>query len=247
MGALSRHPLSDQAAERLREQVESGRWPVGAKLPGENALAKELGVGRSTVREAIRALAGSGMLETRQGAGVFVIAARPVEDWQARLRRASVVHLFEVRGLLEVEAAALAAERRDEDDLAALDLALAGRRDAARGDDEAFVDADIALHAAVVAAAHNPVLSDLFAGFGPALRRGLLELVALLPLRHDHPEPGADAHASLVEAVRRGDPERAAMIMREEVNLILGLLRKADAASGRPVAQAAAGTGEPRR
>ncbi|GAA3070350.1 FadR/GntR family transcriptional regulator [Streptosporangium carneum] len=229
LNPLTRSPLADQAAERLREQVTSGQWPVGARLPGENALARQLGVGRSTVREAIRALAGAGMLQTRQGAGVFVVATHPVEDWQTRLRRASVLHLFEVRGLLEVEAAGLAALRRDDDDLAALDLALAGRRDAALGDDEAFVAADVALHAAVVAAAHNPVLTDLFAAFEPALRRGLVDLVRLLPLRDDRPDPGDDAHAALVEAVRRGDAPEATRIMREEVELNLSLLRKADA------------------
>lgn len=219
LGALSRSPLADQAAAKLREQVTSGRWPVGTKLPGETTLAGRLGVGRSTVREAIRALAGAGLLETRQGAGVFVVADRPAEPLETRLRRASLAHLFEVRGLLEVEACALAAGRRDEADLAALDAALAARHEAARGSDEAFVDADIALHAAVVAAAHNPVLTDLFAGFVPALRRGLLELVTLLPSRREHPEPGADAHAALVAAIREGAAEQAAAIMRAEMKV----------------------------
>ncbi|MER7212879.1 FCD domain-containing protein [Streptosporangium sp. NPDC000239] len=228
LNPLTRSPLADQAARTLREQVASGRWPVGTRLPGENELAKQLGVGRSTVREAIRALAGAGMLQTRQGSGVFVVAVRPVEDLRTTLRRASAVHLFEVRALLEVEAAGLAALRRDDDDLTALDHALAARHAAALGGDEEFVAADVALHAAVVAAAHNPVLTELFSAFEPALRDGLVDLVRLLPLRHDRPDPGADSHTALVDAVRRGEAGRASEIMRQEVEHNLTLLRDAN-------------------
>ncbi|NUR24906.1 MAG: GntR family transcriptional regulator, partial [Catenulispora sp.] len=67
-------PLVEQAAAQLREQIVGGAWPVGTRLPGETTLAASLGVGRSTVREAIRALAGEGLLQPRQGAGVFVLA-----------------------------------------------------------------------------------------------------------------------------------------------------------------------------
>lgn len=73
-------PLVEQAAARLREQITGGAWPVGTRLPGETTLAKELGVGRSTVREALRALAGAGLVRPRQGSGVFVIATEPAED-----------------------------------------------------------------------------------------------------------------------------------------------------------------------
>ncbi|MET9864714.1 GntR family transcriptional regulator, partial [Streptomyces sp. NPDC006386] len=97
LGAVRPSPLVEQAAARLREQITGGHWPVGTKLPGETTLAKELGVGRSTVREALRALAGAGLVRPRQGAGVFVIATEPVEDWPTRLRRAAVTDVYEVR------------------------------------------------------------------------------------------------------------------------------------------------------
>lgn len=172
LGALRPSPLVEQAAERLREQIACGAWPVGTKLPGETTLAASLGVGRSTVREALRALAGAGLVQPRQGAGVFVLATEPKEDWATQLRCAAVTDVYEVRMLIEVEAAHLAARRRTDEDVQALREALAGRRAAGRADNAAFVDADIALHAAVVAAAHNPVLTSLFTQFVPALRRG---------------------------------------------------------------------------
>jgi DNA-binding FadR family transcriptional regulator len=197
----------EQAAARLREQIGGGAWPVGTRLPGETTLAKELGVGRSTVREALRALAGAGLVRSRQGAGVFVIATEPVEDWPTRLRRAAVTDVYEVRMAVEVHAARLAARRRTPEDVTALRAALEGRRAAGAADDAAFVDADIAFHAAVVAAAHNPVLADLFAEFTPVLREGLIELLSLTGLRADDPDTGDEAHEALVRAVADGDAE----------------------------------------
>ncbi|GLZ13994.1 GntR family transcriptional regulator [Actinomadura sp. NBRC 104425] len=211
----------DQAVRHLRERIAAGDWPVGCKLPGETTLARELGVGRSTVREAIRALAGAGLVRTRQGAGVFVVATEPVEDFATRLRRASVADVYEIRLMVEIRAAELAAERRTDADIAAMDARLAARREAeASGDDAAFIDADIALHVAVVSAAHNPVLSDLFATFVPVLRDGLLDLVKLVDV-HAADANGHAAHAALVEAIRDRSPAEAGRIIRTELERTL--------------------------
>ncbi|MFG3010747.1 FadR/GntR family transcriptional regulator [Streptomyces cinerochromogenes] len=226
LGALRPSPLVEQAAQRLREQIAAGHWPVGAKLPGETTLARELGVGRSTVREALRALAGAGLVRPRHGAGVFVTATEPVEDWPTRLRRAAVTDVYEVRMGVEVQAARLAARRRTPEDIAALRTALEGRRTAAAGGDAGFVEADIALHGAVVAAAHNPVLTDLFTEFVPVLREGLVTLLHLTRLRHEDPNTGDDTHAALVEAVTDGDAGRAAAVLLGELEQTLERLRE---------------------
>ncbi|MGW2346897.1 FadR/GntR family transcriptional regulator [Streptomyces sp. NPDC001661] len=223
-GPLRPSPLVEQAAERLRAQIAEGVWPVGTRLPGETTLAKELGVGRSTVREALRALTGQGMLRPKQGAGVFVTALRPVEDWPTRLRRAAVADVYEVRTLLEIQAARLAAERRTDEDVTAMRAALEARRAAAGGPGDVFVDADIALHATVVAAAHNPVLTDLFAEFAPALRQALIDLLALVDVRGAEQDHGDAAHADLVAAVMVGDAEAAGRAARDELALIQGKL-----------------------
>ncbi|MET7890420.1 FadR/GntR family transcriptional regulator [Streptomyces mirabilis] len=225
-GSVRPSPLVEQAAERLRARIADGSWAVGTKLPGETTLAAELGVGRSTVREALRSLAGAGLVRPRQGSGVFVIATEPVEDWPTRLRRAAVTDVYEVRILVEVQAARLAAARRTPEDVTALDAALAGRRAASTGDDAAFVDADIALHAAVVAAARNPVLTDLFGEFVPALREGLIEMLDLVGTREHDPNTGDDAHAALVRAVADGDADTAGTVLREELEETLALLRR---------------------
>ncbi|MFB4271783.1 FadR/GntR family transcriptional regulator [Nonomuraea sp. GTA35] len=226
LGSLRPSPLVEQATEHLREQITQGEWPVGTRLPGENTLARTLGVGRSTVREALRALAGAGLVQARQGSGVFVIATEPAEDWPARLRRAAITDVYEVRMIVETQAARLAAGRRTDEDVAALESALQGRERAAAGDDAAFVDADITLHAAVVAAARNPVLSDLFAEFAPALRERLIDLVEMLELRKHDPNTGHGTHAALVAAIRRGDGDAAEEILRAELEQTLALLHR---------------------
>ncbi|MFH8612015.1 FadR/GntR family transcriptional regulator [Streptomyces sp. NPDC018029] len=225
LGSVRPSPLVEQAAARLRAQITGGAWPVGTRLPGETTLAKELGVGRSTLREALRALAGAGLVQPRQGAGVFVIATEPVADWPTRLRRAAVTDVYEVRMLMEVQAARIAALRRTDEDIAAMSAALAGRKAAAAAADPEFVDADIALHAAVVAAAHNPVLTDLFAEFTPALRQGLIDLLELTDVRAEEQNHGEAAHAALVRAVESGDADGAALVAEQELQSTLDLLR----------------------
>ncbi|MGW2049865.1 FadR/GntR family transcriptional regulator [Streptomyces sp. NPDC001858] len=224
LGALRPSPLVEQATEHLREQITGGEWAVGTKLPGETALAKSLGVGRSTVREALRALVGAGLVQARQGSGVFVIATEPRDDWSTQLRQAVIADVYEVRMLLEVEAAQLAAQRRTEDDITALHEALARRSAAASAGDAEFVAADIALHQVMVAAAHNPVLTGLFTEFVPVLQRRLLDLVELLGLRSDDPNHGDAGHAVLVDAVVQGDAEAAGRALRDELQQTLALL-----------------------
>ena len=214
--SIRRHLLTDQAAELLRSRIDSGEWEIGAKLPGETTLAAELGVGRSTVREAVRMLAGLGMLESRQGAGVFLRRSSPRQDWDRVLRTEEILHVVEVRNTVEIEAARLAATRRDEADLQALRRALDARSAASGAGAAAFVDADIALHRAVVVAAHNPVLTELFETFVPRLRDAMLDLMDVREMTASS-QPDADAHRLLVEAIADGAAAKAARVSAEHL------------------------------
>lgn len=206
MAQVRRHSLADQAAELLLARIRSGEWELGERLPGETTLAPQLGVGRSTVREAIRQLAGHGVLTTRQGSGVFVTALDVREDWDTVLRRTDIVTVLEARIAIETEAAALAAARRTPADLRAIRRTLAARAQR-RGSIEEHVDADTAFHRSVVAASHNPILIELFDGFTPRVRQAMIEMLRL------HGEwgsgPDHDAHALLADAIADRD-DRAA-------------------------------------
>ncbi len=202
-----RSALADQVIAQLREQITSGEWPVGARIPTEPELVEQLGVARNTVREAVRALAHNGLLDIRQGSGTYVAATSELAGvMQRRFAGAEPRQVAELRSVLEAAAARLAARRRTERDLKQLDRLLDARERAwESGDAEAFVGADATLHLAVVGAAHNDVMTSMYADLGEVLRDFLRADVG--------EELGPDGrvdHARLVDAIRRGDGERAA-------------------------------------
>ncbi len=221
--SLRRSPLVELAVSQLREQVLSGQWPVGGRLPAETELAQQLEVGRSTVREAIRALVHAGLLETRQGSGTFVRSVTPGADWEPRLRRAAVLEAYEVRQALEVQAARLAASRRTEADVAALRETLAHRDHArARARDARFVELDLAFHRCVVAAAHNALLAEMFDSFAAVLREALTAVVADSGLDGVGADP---AHARLAAAIEAGDAAAAEQAARDHLDPTAAALR----------------------
>ncbi|WP_193044795.1 FadR/GntR family transcriptional regulator [Mycolicibacterium baixiangningiae] len=192
--------LVDQVIAQLRESVSAGEWPVGARIPTEPALVAALGVGRNTVREAVRALAHSGILEVRQGDGTYVRATSEVSGALRRLCGSELREVLEVRRCLEVESARLAATARTDEDLAGIRDLLA-RRDALDAHDQ-FVLADAELHFAVVRASHNTVLTELY--------RGLTEVVtASVATTFESHALQRIPHDGLVEAIAAGDVERA--------------------------------------
>lgn len=212
---VQRQSLAGQVVAVILDRITTGCWAIGTKLPGEATLAAELGVGRSTVREAIRDLAGRGVLSTRQGAGVFVTASTPAVDWPDVLRRAAITEVVEGRLAVETEAAYRAAQRRTAADLDALERALAVRADAERSaEDAAFVEADLDFHQAVVTAAGNEVLNQLFRSFQARIRTAMIDMLALFEPADQRGRQTHDSHAAIVAAIRDRDPERAAALSR---------------------------------
>ncbi|GIH29239.1 GntR family transcriptional regulator [Acrocarpospora phusangensis] len=199
-----RASLVDQVIDQLKEQITSGSWQLHGKIPTETVLAEQLGVGRNTVREAVRALTHAGLLDCRQGDGTYVRATSELSGAMARrLRAAEQLEILEVRRALEVEAARLAATRRTDADIVAMEKALARREQAwSGGDPDAFVEADLAFHVAIVQATHNRVLIDLYADFSAALRTSIA--AAGGTLEHNY-----IPHDGIVRAIAAGDAAAA--------------------------------------
>lgn len=201
--------LVGQVIEQMARLIEDGEWAVGSKIPPEPLLVEQLGVGRNTVREAVRALVHTGLLEPRQGDGTYVRAnSELAAAMQRRLRRSYALDAYEVRASLERDAARYAALRRTDADLDALRAALGGRTRAWRaGDVEALIEADVVFHREVAAAAHNAILAEMYAYFTDALRSTLRSVI-------DVPLPDTirlqdEAHTAIVDAIEARDPERA--------------------------------------
>ncbi|WP_062346906.1 FadR/GntR family transcriptional regulator [Herbidospora yilanensis] len=199
-----RASLVDQVIDQLKEQITSGSWKLNAKIPTETVLAEQLGVGRNTVREAVRALTHAGLLDCRQGDGTYVRAISELSGAMARrLRAAEQLEILEVRRALEVEAARLAATRRSDTDIVNIQAALTRREQAwASGDVDAFVEADLAFHVAVVQATHNRVLIDLYVDFSAALRTSIAAAGGSL-------EQNYIPHDGILRAIASGDATAA--------------------------------------
>lgn len=228
LSSLQRGSLVQLAISQLRAQITAGAWPVGARIPAEPELGETLGIGRSTLREAVRALAQEGLLEIRRGSGTFVVSDS-TDAWTHLIRRAAVLEVYEVRAGLEYQAARLAAQRADEADLERIEAALQVRMTVAEeGNEEAFVEADLAFHRAVVAAAHNDLLSELYTSFLPVLRDGLSKLSAGRDLRRAGIDVHVrDAHATLFDKIRNGDVEGALAATEENLETTADALRSA--------------------
>lgn len=221
MTMVRRESLAEQAAELLMARIRNGEWEVGGKLPGETTLAPQLGVGRSTAREAIRILAGRRILSTRQGAGVFVTAIDISEGWDVVLERADIVAVIEARTAIEVEGSALAAERHVPADLAALRQAL-DERERHRDDVEEHVRTDMDFHRGIIVAAHSPVLLELFDAFAARSRQAMTDM---LRLRGHHGDVAdQDAHERICEAIAQRDVEVAAGLTRAHLRGLKDLL-----------------------
>ncbi|MCV7367607.1 GntR family transcriptional regulator [Mycolicibacterium duvalii] len=222
LSTARRSGLVEQVIEQLRHAIAGGQWRIGERIPNETVLVEKLGVGRNTVREAVRALAHAGLLDVRQGDGTYVRATSEVSGALRRLCGTELREVLEVRRALEVEAARLAAAHRTAADVAEMRALLARRDEHAADDTEEFARVDAAFHLAVVRSSGNRTLTELYRGLMEAVTASV---VTTGPVEHCD-------HCALLDQIAAGDGERAARTAGEFLDRIL-------AASRRPAAECA--------
>jgi GntR family transcriptional repressor for pyruvate dehydrogenase complex len=161
--------LTEEAVVRIAAEIRSGRLGPGARLPTEQKLMTAMGVSRTVVREAVAALRAEGLVTTRQGSGAFVAAdASRVPfriDPEGLSSIEDVLEVMELRLAIEVEAAALAAERMTPESLAPVGRALRAI-EAAIGRGEGAISEDFAFHRAIAEASGNPRFAELLEFLG---------------------------------------------------------------------------------
>ncbi len=203
---VKRSGLADQVIDNMRSLIARGTYRIGDRLPKEEELCTLFGVGRSTLREAMRVLANRGLVDVRQGGGTFVVALEPRESFEERLGRAALAELYEARLHLELPLAELATERRDQRDVAAMRAALKKRERAIRaGDVAGYIEADFAFHRAVAKAAKNTALSGIYESFVQVAAPLLAGAVTPEYLRDENDQ----LHDKLCEAIANGDRRAA--------------------------------------
>src|SRR5471032_2877664 len=211
---LIKRSLVDQALEQLRQRITQGVWAIGERLPTEPELSAELGISRNTVREAMRVLAFSGLIEIRQGDGSYLRSMTDPLGAMKAMSHCTLAQAQETRQILEVEAVGLAALRRTDEDLVALRAALKASGDHYQGDLEHYISCDLVFHKRLVDAAHNPALSELYHYFSSIVGAQLRQTLNIQPRR----QAVFDLHGALLDAVEQQDPERAKALSRQLIN-----------------------------
>ncbi|BBO84654.1 GntR family transcriptional regulator [Desulfosarcina ovata subsp. sediminis] len=220
---IKKSSAPEMVAEQIIRKITAGELAPGTRLPAQRDLAQMLGVGRSSVREAINALVVMGYLEPQQGRGTFIKQTLPHDDagmqkLAAAFGASSIFDLMEAREMLECRSAALAAERSDGEQIRRLKRVMEAV-EATENDYSIFLDADLRFHAAVADAAGNTVLCEL--------TKLVLEKVvahhatlktALLPPAYR--EVSIRTAARVVAAIEAGDADGAARWMARHLDAI---------------------------
>ncbi|TXS46742.1 FadR family transcriptional regulator [Streptomyces sp. uw30] len=214
---MAKQRLYEQVLDRLRTYVAEGGLGAGDRLPTERDLAQRLGVSRASVKQAIVVLEVQGLVEVRHGGGMYLVRdsldLEPVERMVERRRR--LPDVLEAREALETKLAELAAERRTDEDLAAMRSALAHMAKEI-GDDGHGVEGDRLFHAAVTAAAHSSILAEFMRSIADQIAESRTE-----SLRQPHrPARSLAQHQAILDAIAAARPAQAAAAMRRHVRTV---------------------------
>lgn len=208
---LERAPLSEVVAAEIEEAIAAQEFAFESRLPSEQQLADQFGVSRNVVREAFKLLRERGLISIQAGSGAQVL--KPSGDvTSAALGRylrlsgesRSIEHLYQVRRLLEGEAARLAAEHADGGDVSELGACLERMAESVNSVDD-WTNADLAFHLAVARATHNPLFNVLLQPLVDQLRTVITEGF----LESGAAERGYEAHREVYRSIQAKDSERA--------------------------------------
>jgi GntR family transcriptional repressor for pyruvate dehydrogenase complex len=214
---VPRRRLYEQIAQQLLAHIRTSGLRPGDRLPPERELAAKLGVSRASLAQALVALEILGVVDVRHGNGAVIVSLisdhQVVESLRAHASR--LPEIIEARAALEVKLASLAAARRTDDDLRAIDQALsdmaADIESGGRG-----IEGDEAFHAAVTAAGHSSLLARLMREISDLIAETRVESLG----QPGRPAQSLAGHRAIAEAIRSGDPAAAATAMEEHIGLV---------------------------
>jgi len=213
--------LYEQIVQQIEDSVLNGSLKPGDQLPAERDLAQRLGVSRTAVREAVKALREKGLVEAYSGRGTFITdgtsqAARQSFDLMVKIgQQDGSTHLAELRLILEPGIAALAAARVQEPELVTMREAVA-TMDRSQRDPAAYIEADLDFHLALAEAAANPLILSLIDSIVGLLREQRIKIFNI----EGGPQRGQVHHKRILEAVERRDPEMARGAMRAHLEQV---------------------------
>lgn len=202
--------LTDKITATLREEITSGKYQPGCQLPSGKDLGESFGVSITVVREALSRLKSDGLVTSHQGKGVFVeddTKARPFR-LNSVGRQSSIIHIFELRIAVEVQAAMLAAERRISSDLREMERCLKEMRPSFVNFDKALT-ADIKFHLAIARATKNPLIVSFMEFLQPHLYEAIWQSRRVSSKKAQTIAISYEDHWAIYEAIKASDPEQA--------------------------------------
>ena len=220
---ISRLSLSDEIVEQIIDLISRGILRPGERMPSEKQLCQQFGVGRTSVREALRSLSVMGILEPHAGEGTYVSgdSSRYLEKtlhWSLLLDRKMVDDLIETRLTLESETAFLAAQRAGQEDLQEIAAAIEGMELSANQPD-IYLGFDLRFHVAIARASQNSILFQLLGMIRGYLQTWIKETLSAPPA-HDselRANKSIAEHRIVQAAVTSGNAERARQAMKEHI------------------------------
>jgi GntR family transcriptional repressor for pyruvate dehydrogenase complex len=213
--------LADRVTGILMDKIRSNEFPANSRLPSEFVMAKQFGVSRTVIREAISRLKSEGLVGTRKGSGTIVLEPNLTTPFRIDIDLKdsiqAVLRVIELRRGLEAEMAALAAERRTEAQNARIKKALADIRKAERAGRDG-VDEDIKFHTAISEASGNPLYTSLLTFLSQFLRVAICVTRTNEARREDFRRQVSAEHAALADAIslRNSAAARAAALQHME-------------------------------
>lgn len=224
---MSEQRLYQSVAKQIRDAIESGEFPVGARLPGERELAERFNVSRVTIREAEIALEALGWISIKTGSGVYVLSRDA--HGVGRLPDVTAFDLTAARAVIEAEAAALAAANIDEAGLAELEILIAAMSDPSSSDAEAAV-ADQKFHEAIARISGNPVVEHCIKLIW-RMRNELpkVKQVYASVCHHDW-DSRTHEHVAILSALRNRDPQASRAAMRDHFHRLFEAMLAAEEA-----------------
>lgn len=193
----------------IRTEIMSGRWPIDSKIPSEPELAAQLGVSRGTLREALRSLQYTGLLEIKRGDGTYVRSKSEMGTALAHTLP-TLEQVLEARAAIEPELAGLAAQRAQDSDLERIREALQAKKIA---EDSDWAHADTIFHLAVAEAAHSPVLEEIYQALLPHVEESMRRAISRDGFRRQEPR----GHEEVLSAIERGDRQAAYFSAKENL------------------------------
>ena len=227
LSPVTRPRLYEVIVEQLCAYIADNDLTQGDRLPAERDLAAKLGVSRASVSQALVALEVQGVLSVRHGDGAILVR-RPSEERAIRALREHadrIPDIIEARVALEVNLAGLAAARRTDAEMAAIDAAIATMEAEVQAGDRGVLG-DEMFHEAITTAAHSSLLAKLMREISGLIRETRIESLS----QQGRPRASLEGHRRIADAVRRQDSDDASRAMADHIRLVsdVALLRDGD-------------------